>query len=740
MTLHHHPFGTGHAYLIGMDDRVPHRPLRGEPFALHVRTSSDVAEVRCEWVADAHATALDMARVDALASSPPGAAGTHLTAAAERAPAGDRWSAQVAPFSGVGVYRFVSTTTRGQVSTSRWFAVHAAEWRAGAGDLVVDGVDRVVPHSAQWLVDSEGVHRVRFALRLEEGEHVVGFGERFDALDQRGRTLDAVVFEQYKGQGAAGRTYLPMPFAHVTGGSGWGFHVRTSRRTWFDVGASTPDRLVVEAELGGASHEKLSLGLYDGDVPAVLRQFLDEVGRPEELPAWVFTLWASANNWNTQSVVQEQARRHAETDVPFGVLVIEAWSDESTFVAWRDAQHAVHDDGSPHRLADFTFPPDGAWPDPAGMVADLHEQGVRVLLWQIPLQKMRPHPSGQAAADAAVMRDRGYGVHVEGGRDYRNRGWWFPLALMPDFTNDEAREWWLAKRRYLVDEVGIDGFKTDGGEHAWGRDLRYADGRHGDEGNNLFPVDYARAYGDLLRSAGKAPVTFSRAGFTGSQAHGVFWAGDEDSTWVAFRSSLLAGLTASACGVLYWGWDVAGFSGEVPDAELYVRAAAVSCFLPIMQYHSEFTDRRLPARERTPWNIAERTGDARALTVFRRFAHLRQRLVGYLEAEARVAVAESLPLLRSVALFTGDDEAWDHPLSYFLGDALLVAPIVDAAAEAVTTRLPTGEWIDVCTGEAVAGGRVLTRVTPWDEVAVWCRAERWAELAPSFADLPTVAL
>ena len=59
---------------------------------------------------------------------------------------------------------------------------------------------------------------MRFSLHLSPDDHVVGFGERFDRLDQRGRALDAVVFEQYKQQG--NRTYLPSPFAVVTGDGG----------------------------------------------------------------------------------------------------------------------------------------------------------------------------------------------------------------------------------------------------------------------------------------------------------------------------------------------------------------------------------------------------------------------------------------------------------------------------------------------------------------------------------------
>jgi alpha-glucosidase (family GH31 glycosyl hydrolase) len=145
-------------------------------------------------------------------------------------------------------------------------------------------------------------------------------------------------------------------------------------------------------------------------------------------------------------------------------------------------------------------------------------------------------------------------------------------------------------------------------------------------------------------------MTFSRAGFTGSQRHGCFWAGDEDSTWEAFRASITAGLTAGACGITYWGWDLAGFSGPVPEPELYLRATAAACFSPIMQYHSEFSFHRKPSRDRTPWNIAEHNEDPSVLEVFRAYAHLRERLVPYLAGQAKSSIDQNLPLIRSLAL------------------------------------------------------------------------------------------
>lgn len=733
--IRHRPQGSGHPYATSLDQRVPVRPLVGESVELRVAAARSVSAVLCEFDDGSGVQCFPLApRAGDAAAGVPGAEGHLATAAAGGTTASVCWSATSPPVpDGRAVrYRFIGTAEAARRRT-RWFEVAGASWTNSGGTLRSDGRSRIDADSVSWLVDASGTHRVRFALSLDPAEHVLGFGERFDRLDQRGHRIDATVFEQYKGQGAAGRTYLPMPFAHVLGGTGWAFHVDTARRTWFDVGTAHTDRLWIEADLDGRIDEDLTVRFYDGAAGDVLRQWLERVGSAAELPTWVFGLWASGNEWNTQQRVLREIDRHRAEDIPVAAVVIEAWSDETTFTAFRDAAYEVHTDGAPHRLSDFEFRTDGAWPDPKAMVDYLHEQDVRVLLWQIPLAKMRPHPSGQAKADAHRMLESGYCVTERGGRPYRNRGWWFPLALMPDFTNADAREWWLAKRRYLVEDVGIDGFKTDGGEHAWGEDLHYADGQTGVAGNNLFPVRYAEAYGELLTSCGKPPVTFSRAGFTGSQAHGVFWAGDEDSSWAAMRSSLLAGLTAAACGVVYWGWDLAGFSGPIPDAELYLRAAGVSTFLPIMQYHSEFNHHRTPSRDRTPWNIAEQTGDPRVLPMFRRFAQLRQRLRPYLAEQARRTIQTGWPLLRSLCLSRPDDLAtWAHPLQYQLGDHLLVAPIVEPGAQTTTVYLPPGRWVNVWTAAIVSGGREITERAPLDQVPVWCRAQAWNGLREVF--------
>ncbi|MEL0626576.1 TIM-barrel domain-containing protein [Salinibacterium amurskyense] len=749
--LRHRPLGSGHPYSVDTEQRHPALPVAGEALRLGVRATADVDVVTLEWDDGVSVTDFALERVQQRSRGEAVDGGHLASAQAKLARASTGFAVDVSAFTAAAQYRyrFVGGPTAAPRSQStRWFDVRVAGWRTAPDSIVAaDEAVGLVTGSATVLDDGERIHRVRFALRLDEREHVSGFGERFDALDQRGARLDSVVFEQYKSQGAERKTYLPMPFAHVIGGRGWGFHVRTSRRVWFDVAESDAGMLWIESEVDSPSDasDVLSVGGYAGTPATVLDQFLAEVGRPEVLPSWVHRLWASGNEWNTQAEVMRQMDAHREHGIPVGSVVIEAWSDESTFTVWRDAHYSPSRDGAPVGLNDFTFPAEGAWPDPKGMIDELHDRNVRVLLWQIPLIKMRPHPVGQARFDADAAQRENVLIQDEDPRGslkpYRNRGWWFPLSLMPDLTDDRSAEWWTEKRRYLVEEMGVDGFKTDGGEHAWGSELHYQDGRRGDEKNNTFPVHYARAYGDLLKRAGKAPVTFSRAGYTGSQAHGAYWAGDENSTWDAFRWSLFAGLNASASGILYWGWDLAGFSGDVPTAELYVRSLAAAAFVPIMQYHSEFNHHRSPSRDRTPWNIAEQSGDERVLEMSRSIVQLRERLVPYLTAESEWAVENGTNVMRPLFFDWPDDERlWNQPLQWMLGRDILVSPVTTEAALDHTATLPRGEWIYAFTGERVEGGDVDTRTVPWDQVPVYVRAEAWERLAETFAVNDALAL
>ena len=286
------------------------------------------------------------------------------------------------------------------------------------------------------------------------------------------------------------------------------------------------------------------------------------------------------------------------------MLVIEAWSDEINFYIWNDSQYPHKPASQGYSLGEYYFPPEGRWPDPKAMVDELHQAGLRLVLWQNPAIK-QAEPREQLddrlnGADRAYAVQQGYVVRSAGGSPHRVEAHmpWFQNSLVLDFTNPEAADWWFRKREYLVTELEVDGFKTDGGEHIWDVETRFANGMRGSRGINFYPLAYEQAYQHFMEfHRGDDYVIFSRAGYTGgAQQFPCHWAGDENSTWEAFRASLRAMLNMGLCGVPFMGWDLAGFSGPIPSSELYLRAAAFSVFCPIMQYHSDVNGQRKPSR------------------------------------------------------------------------------------------------------------------------------------------------
>lgn len=595
--------------------------------------------------------------------------------------------------------------------------IHRCPYRLGVS--TPDGTPLLLEQEAlAWLVgEDDRALRVRQTFASPARETFYGFGERYNALNQRGNKLDVRVFEQYKNQGC--RTYLPAPF--FLSSQGYGLYLATSRHVAYDLAASWTERWSFDAEVGPDG--VLESCVIAGAPQQAITAFVELTSKPIMPPLWAFGPWMSGNEWNSQARVMEQIRETTEHRIPATVLVIEAWSDETTFYIWNDAQYTPRPTDEPFTYHDFTFPPEGRWPDPKGLIEELHRLGIRVLLWQIPVMKKLEAPHPQHDRDETYMTEREYCIREADGQPYRIRPFWFHGGLVLDFTNPTAVQWWLNKRAYLLEELGIDGFKTDGGEHLWGQGLRFANGRRGDELCNLYPNLYVGAYHRLAQEKrdGDA-VTFSRAGFMGAQAYPCHWAGDEDSTWEAFRASILAGLNAGISGIPFWGWDLAGFSGETPSAELYLRATAMAAFCPIMQYHSEFNEHRLPCRDRTPWNIAERTGDPDVISVYRFYANVRMNLLPYIYSEAWHSVQTGLPLMRAMWLEYPDDPICrDLQDQYFFGRALLVAPVLEADVQQRQVYLPQGKWFDLWNQTVYEGATWISYATPKDIIPVFVR-------------------
>lgn len=530
-----------------------------------------------------------------------------------------------------------------------------------------------------WLEDRSGIVREISATIAHPPCGWFGFGERYNALNQAGHRVDQFVYNQYKEQGL--RTYMPMPVGYTD--AGFGLHLATDSYSWFDLAIAGETRLGVEAG-------QLAIDLLTGSVAEQVSQFMALTGDPEPVPSWALGPWMSSNNWDSEAEVRKQVALTLEHEIPATVLVIEAWSDEATFYIFNDAQYAEKPGSEAFSYGDFRFPAWGRWPDPKGLAEHLHDNHLRLILWQIPIIKQSAALKHlQKRNDESHFFAEGYGVKHPDGTPLRLPEGWFKDSLLMDFTNPAGAEWWFSKRQYLIDELGVDGFKTDGGEMVWGKDLVFADGTTGLENRNTYPRDYISAYYRFAQQNGG--ICFSRAGYTGAQTFPAHWAGDERSTWDAFKRSILAGLSAGMSGAIFWGWDLGGFSGEVPSAELYVRSAAMACFCPIMQYHAE--SKAEFNQDRTPWNIAERSGDQRALTGYRFYANLRMSLLPYIEREAAWCVADKQPLMRAMLLdFPGDAEAtplWDQ---YLFGRDLLVAPIIREGETAREVYLPCGRW------------------------------------------------
>lgn len=519
-----------------------------------------------------------------------------------------------------------------------------------------------------------------------------GMGGRYHAINQKGYKVKNVVDEVFCNQGE--QTYFPLPFFLLN--NGYAIFIDTKRTITVDFS----DQIVIE----GLDIENDSLYIFEGNYDVCVRDFVDLTGPMMKAPKWVFGPWISAHRWNNQEMIEDVQEKLKSMHIPVSALVIEQWSDEATFYIFNGAKYP---DKKYLCYEDFSFE-EGPWPDPKGMIDNLHEDGIKLVLWQCPVVKHIPadEPFNERH-DKEWHYVKEAGLVVEGPDEaYRvPSGRWFEGSMLPDFTNEETCKWWFGNRQYLLD-IGVDGFKTDGGEFIYS-EAHNSIGESEMELKNNYPLEYVKAYHSFL---GKEQVAFSRAGYVGQQQFTLQWAGDQKSTYKELKAIYNSGINASLCGQINWGFDIGGFSGELPSKDLYYRANQLAVFSPIMQVHSEpvggqfsVTDPiRAFNNERTPWNMAKEEDEF--LKDIRGYYNLRMNLLPYIYSEYLKSLESIKTLMKHMNVVY---EGVYGEEQYVFGE-LIVAPVLEAIesndSNKKTLTLPEGVFYNLFTGEKVSGG------------------------------------
>ncbi|MFG3397166.1 glycoside hydrolase family 31 protein [Streptomyces parvus] len=500
--------------------------------------------------------------------------------------------------------------------------------------------------------------------------------------------------------------YLTMPVQVVV--SDAGTHLAFHDSSW-------SGRVVLrEGEEGaGSGHDRpgvcevrmeggpLRCWVVVGTPARVLQGWTALTGAPALPPSWALGPQHARWGFGSQEEVRRVVDGYRGRGLPLSVLHLDI----------------DHYDG--HRV--FTVDRE-RFPDLPALAKELRGDGVRLVSIVDPAVKAEP---GDAVFDAGrEVGERGAFVRDARGRMVVGEVW--PGACVyPDFTDPVVRDWWgsLYEERLAQGFSGIWHDMNEPvsfaafGDPSLPRSARHVlEGAGGDhrEAHNVYALAMARAgYEGLLRlRPEERPFLFSRSGWAGMQRYGGTWSGDVSTGWDGLRASLSLVVGLGLCGVPYSGPDVGGFDG-FPSPELYLRWFQLGAYLPLFRTHSA-----IDAGRREPWEFGpEVLEHARAALVER------ERLHPYFVSLSQVARLTGAPYVRPVWWGAPGDRALrECEDAFLLGDALLVAPVLEPGVRRRAVRLPRGRWYDTVTGRAYEGpGQVLVDA-PLSGVPVLARA------------------
>ncbi|MDP3155865.1 MAG: glycoside hydrolase family 31 protein [Archangium sp.] len=434
--------------------------------------------------------------------------------------------------------------------------------------------------------------------------------------------------------------------------------------------------------IGCSPAKSLSIDVGTDTDPATL---------PRYTPRWAFEPWISkdiSNGPDTYAFVDG----FRERDIPVGVVVLDSpWeTNYNTFVP------------NPNRYPEFPR-----------LVNDMKARDIRVVLWTTQMINESSFDA-ESGGDRYVGASPNYGAARRNGycvNDAALETWWKGQGCALDFFNPEAVKWWRAQQDPLL-ALGIAGWKLDFGESYITRTpiKTFAGEKSLQEYSEQYYLDFLthglkrrgrEEFVTMVRPYDKSYV-FEGRFFARPEHTPVGWVGDNRRDWIGLEDALDHMFRSARAGYVMIGSDVGGYldiddvnmSIQVPFSQTnFVRWVAVGAMNPFMQLHGR--------GNLTPWTVNERVDET--VATYRYWAKLHHQLVPFLFSISEAAYAGAPVPMQPV----GELASWAGDYRYVLGDAFLVAPILnDTGIRDVV--LPDGSrWIDWWSSAVHDGGTTL---------------------------------
>ncbi len=529
-----------------------------------------------------------------------------------------------------------------------------------------------------------------FSQKFDESTWWYGLGERAFHLALERRTYGLITRDPEGYSPGDDPLYINIPFL-LGVQQGRAFGLLLDRMSNGEL-TLRPDGGVDYRVLG----DELRLDVIFGPEPAqVLARYADLTGHAQLPPLWVLGYHQSRWSYETATIVWDIASNFRQRRIPC------------------DAIHFDIDYMDGFRC--FTWNRE-AFPDPAGLIADLHRDGFKAV----------------GMIDPGIKADKKYDVCVDGvekdmfcklpdGRLFHGPVW--PgECYFPDFTSPRVRKWWGQWCERLID-VGFDGFWNDMNEPTiFGHATFPPQVQHDLEGRGAAHWQAHSAYGmqmaratweglNALRPQQRNWV-FTRSAYAGAQRYASSWTADNRSTWEHLRITPAMLMNLGLSGLAFTGSDVGGFEGE-PTPELFARWISMAAFHPFFRTHTVKA-----SHWQEPWRYGPEVE-----AISRKYIELRYQLLPYIYTLFWQHAAQGMPMMRPMFFEDPTDEAFlmiDD--QWLFGDHLLAAPALEENMVARDILLPPGEWYDFWTDERLAGGQTVTRETPLDKVPLFVRA------------------